>query len=184
MKLLKKIGGLFLLVLTIGLIIFLFKYLVDETKKSILIVSEAKITPTPEELLYFVTKIIDGDTVIVKINGEEKSVRLIGIDAPEKNECFEKEATEKLKELIGNKKIKLEADETQNDKDKYDRLLRYIYLEDGTLINKRLIEEGMAKEYTYKIPYKFQMEFREVEKLAKEKPAGVHKCINLPDANE
>jgi len=74
---------------------------------------------------------------------------------------------------MDNKKIILEADNSQDDKDKYDRLLRYIYLEDGTLINKKLIEEGTSEEYTYKTAYKFQTEFKEVEKMAKERKMGI-----------
>ncbi|MDD2225372.1 MAG: thermonuclease family protein [Candidatus Shapirobacteria bacterium] len=126
-----------------------------------------------EQELVEVVKVIDGDTVIVKINGKEESIRLVGIDTPEKNECFEKEATKRAKELMENKKIKLEADSSQDNKDKYDRLLRYVYLEDGTLVNKKLVEEGFGMEYTYKIDYKFQTEFKKVEKMAKEKKIGM-----------
>lgn len=131
------------------------------------------VTPVVKQELVEVVKVIDGDTLIVKINGGEKSVRLIGIDTPEKNECFEKEATKKAKELMENKKIKLEDDSSQDDNDKYGRLLRYVYLEDGNLINKRLIEEGFGTEYTYKVAYKFQTEFEGVEKLAKENKIGI-----------
>ena len=131
------------------------------------------ITPTKIEDFILVTKIIDGDTLMVKINDEETTVRLIGIDTPESGQCFGKEATNRAKELMENKKVKLEADETQDDKDKYGRLLRYIYLEDGTLINKKLIEDGVAKEYTYKMAYKFQTEFKSDQKVAQEKKLGI-----------
>ena len=133
----------------------------------------AATTPIIKQESVEVVKVIDGDTVRVKVNGKEESVRLIGIDTPEKNECFEKEATEKAKELMENKKIKLEADDSQDNRDKYDRLLRYIYLEDGTLINEKLIEEGYGTEYTYKIPYKFQTEFKAAEKIAKGEKMGI-----------
>ncbi|MFA7676156.1 MAG: thermonuclease family protein [Candidatus Shapirobacteria bacterium] len=136
-------------------------------------------TETAKSYLVLVTKIIDGDTLMVKINDKEESVRLIGIDTPETVDprktvqCFGKEASEKMKELVENKMVKLEADLTQNDRDKYNRLLRYVYLEDGTLVNKKLIEEGFGFEYTYKIPYKFQVEFKEAQKLAEEKKMGL-----------
>lgn len=173
MKFLKKIGGLFLLILITGLIIFLIKCLVDKTKESILIENKIQITPTPNETLDLVIKVIDGDTVIVKLGDKEESVRLIGIDAPEKDMCFSNEAKEKLRELVENKKVKLEADGSQNDRDKYDRLLRYIYLDDGTLVNEKMVKDGFAKEYTYKINYKFQREFRDDEKMAKENKLGL-----------
>jgi len=153
-------------------LILVFKIISDK-KKPVFVEKNINVIPTAKQEIIELIKVIDGDTIIVKINGEEKSVRLIGIDTPEKNECFEKEATRKAKELMENKKIKLEADNTQDDKDKYDRLLRYIYLEDGTLINKKLIEEGFGTEYTYKVVYKFQTEFKGAEKMAKEEKIGM-----------
>lgn len=136
-------------------------------------------TETVKNGLVLVTKVIDGDTLMVKINDKEESVRLIGIDTPETVDprktvqCFGKEASEKMKELVENKMVKLETDSTQNDRDKYNRLLRYIYLEDGTLINKKLIEEGFGFEYTYQIPYKFQTEFKAAQKMAEENNLGM-----------
>lgn len=145
------------------------------------IIPTITITPTEIEVkdLFLVSKIIDGDTLMVKINDKEEAVRLIGVDTPETVDprktvqCFGKEATEKAKELVENKMIRLEIDTTQNDRDKYNRLLRYIYLEDGTLVNKKLIEEGFGFEYTYQIPYKFQTEFKAAQKMAEEKKMGL-----------
>ena len=69
-----------------------------------------------------------------------------------------------MKKLIGTEKIRLEADETQDDRDIYNRLLRYVFLKDDRMINKMMIEAKMAKEYTFKVPYKYQEEFRKVGK--------------------
>ncbi len=135
--------------------------------------------PTVNSELFLVTKIIDGDTLMIDINGKEQAVRLIGIDTPEVKDsrktvqCFGTEASEEARQLMENKKVKLEADITQTDKDIYNRLLRYVYLEDGTLINKKLIEEGFGFEYTYKIPYKFQTEFKDAQKMAESKKVGL-----------
>jgi len=126
-----------------------------------------------------VTKIVDGDTIKVEINNQIETVRLIGIDTPETKDprktvqCFGKEASEKTKELLENKMVRLEADSTQTDRDKYSRLLRYIYLTDGTFINKKLIEEGFAFEYTYQIPYLYQEEFKAAQKLAETNNLGL-----------
>ena len=167
-KIIKILGWIM-----VGILFLILAFKLISNLRKTPIKENIEASPTIKQESIELARIIDGDTVIVKINGEEKSVRLIGIDTPEKNECFEKEATEKLKTLIENKKIKLEADNSQDDKDKYGRLLRYIYLENGTLVNKKLIEEGAAKEYTYKIAYKFQAEFKETEKMAKEKKMGI-----------
>ena len=142
-------------------------------------VSTEIITPTINSELISVVRIIDGDTLILDINGKEESVRLIGVDTPEIKDprktvkCFGKEASQKAKELMENKKVKLEIDTTQNDRDKYNRLLRYVYLEDGTLVNKKLIKEGFGFEYTYQVPYKFQTEFKEAQKIAETNKIGL-----------
>lgn len=132
-----------------------------------------------EKFLYQVNSVVDGDTIKVLIENEIKTVRLIGIDSPEtsypKNtvECFGEEASLKLKELVNGKKVLLQKDDTQDDLDKYGRLLRYVYLEDGTSINKFLVEKGYAREYTYLLPYLFQEEFKEAENWAKENSLGI-----------
>ena len=111
-------------------------------------------------------RVIDGDTIEVKIEKKVESVRLIGIDAPEMDEVTKEKAIESkqyLVNLLKNQKIFLEKDETQDDRDVYSRLLRYVYLEDRTLVNKKMIEGNMADEYTFITPYKFQNEFKQAE---------------------
>ncbi len=139
-----------------------------------------------------VTKIVDGDTIKVDIGGTIETVRMIGVDTPEIKDprktvqCFGKEASARTKELLENQMVKLEADSTQNDRDKYSRLLRYIYLENGTFINKKLIEEGYAFEYTYQIPYLYQAEFKAAQKLAETNNLGLwneNNCDNSVKKN-
>jgi len=59
-----------------------------------------------------------------------------------------------------------------SDKDQYGRLLRYVFLEDGTLINSRLIEEGYALNYTYR-PFQLMKQFDFLEKQAKKQHLGL-----------
>lgn len=126
-----------------------------------------------------VVKVVDGDTITVQINGVKQTVRLIGIDTPETVDprkpvqCFGRDASAKTKELVMGKNVRLEADPTQSNLDKYKRLLRYVYLEDGSLVNKVLIEQGYAHEYTYDIPYQFQSEFRIADQQARESQLGL-----------
>lgn len=134
---------------------------------------------TPSNDLYSVISVTDGDTIKVDINGKTETIRLIGIDTPETVDprkpvqCFGVEASNKAKELLNGKKVKLEADSTQGERDKYDRLLRYVFMEDGTFYNKYMIAEGFAHEYTYDSnPYKYQAEFKEAEKQAREQNKG------------
>jgi micrococcal nuclease len=133
----------------------------------------------PEIKSYSVVKVIDGDTVNVNINGTTETVRLIGINTPETVdprkpvECFGVEASNRAKELLTGKKVILEADSTQGERDKYQRLLRYIWLEDGTFFNKKMISDGYANEYTYNMPYKYQVEFKKAEAEAKALKKGL-----------
>lgn len=127
-----------------------------------------------------IVKVIDGDTVQVKINGKSEVIRLIGIDTPESVDprkpvqCFSIEATQRAKELLPTgKRVTLESDPTQGDKDKYNRLLRYIFLEDGTNFSKSMISDGYAHEYTFQVPYRYMEVFKETEKEAREAKRGL-----------
>lgn len=117
---------------------------------------------------------IDGDTFRIKYQGKTQSIRLLGIDAPESNktrykylECFGTEAKNYLKSLIDKKKITFQFDSSQDQKDIYDRLLAYVFLDDEN-INQTMIEDGYAKEYTYKTAYNYQSQFKQAEQSAQE----------------
>jgi len=133
----------------------------------------------PTDAFVTVTKVVDGDTVDVLINGKTERVRLLGINTPETVdprktvECFGKEASAKTKELLNGKDVKLESDPSQGDRDKYQRLLRYIFLADGTNVNLALVQQGYAYEYTYDIPYKFQSEFKQAQRDAETSKRGL-----------
>jgi micrococcal nuclease len=128
---------------------------------------------------YKVVKVIDGDTIDVSIDGKTERIRFIGVDTPEtvdprkSVQCFGKEASAKTKQLLEGNNVVLDSDPTQGDKDKYSRLLRYVYLEDGTFVNKKLIEDGFGFEYTYNIPYKYQSEFKDAQKHAESSKIGL-----------
>ena len=131
------------------------------------------------ESLVAVERVVDGDTIVVNLNGKSETVRLIGIDTPEiahgntKAECFGQEAKRKSGEILSGQLVRLEEDESQSNRDKYNRLLRYVFLADGTLVNQLLIEEGFAFEYTYDIPYKYQEEFKDAQVVAREEEIGL-----------
>lgn len=135
-------------------------------------------TINPGELVDVVS-VVDGDTIKVKLNNKTETIRLIGIDTPEvvdprkPVQCFGKEASSKAKELLSKHKVKLESDPTQGDRDKYKRLLRYVFREDGLFFNDWMIRNGYAHEYTYDLPYKYQTQFKEAEKYARENNFGL-----------
>ena len=130
--------------------------------------------PIPSNKEYGLIEVVDGDTIKIKDeNGNIISVRMIGIDAPESNttrygyaECFGKEAKGHLEELLrGEDKVQLEFDTTQGNYDKYNRLLAYV-ISRGQNINKKMIDDGFAFEYTYNLPYNHQAEFKSAQKDA------------------
>lgn len=128
---------------------------------------------------YSVSSVVDGDTIKINMGGTIETLRLIGIDTPETVDprkpvqCFGKEASNKAKDLLSGKKVRIEKDATQGDRDKYSRLLVYAYREDGLFFNKYMIEQGYAHEYTYNLPYKYQTEFKEAEKYARNNQLGL-----------
>jgi micrococcal nuclease len=120
-----------------------------------------------------VTRVIDGDTI--EIEGSEY-VRYIGIDAPETVDprkpvqCFGVEASKKNKELVEGKMVRLEKDITE--RDKYNRLLRYVWLGDA-LVNLELVAEGFAKSYSYPPDIKYQAQIVAAEEKAREDKLGL-----------
>ncbi len=115
-----------------------------------------------------VDRVIDGDTV--ELNSSEK-VRLVCINTPEKNEEGYIEATNFLKETVLNKTILLKKDVTGNDK--YGRLLRYVYLEDGTFVNSLVVEKGYGKAFPYAPDTKLCPEIKISEEKAKLEKIGI-----------
>lgn len=102
-----------------------------------------------------VVSVIDGDTIIVSIDGRKETVRYIGIDTPEPRregapECGSHEATEYNRSLVAGKTVELVPD--VEDRDQYDRLLRYVYVSDQAdgqlLVNAAILEAGYATPLT------------------------------------
>ena len=114
--------------------------------------------------LYRVTHFTDGDTINVDMNGAVESIRFIGVDTPETHkpgtpiQCYGPEAAAFTKRLIGDKSVRLQSDPENTNRDRYDRLLRYVYLPDGTLVNQTIIEEGYGFYYPY-FPFTKSQEF-------------------------
>ena len=129
---------------------------------------------------YQVLRVTDGDTIHINYNGKNEKVRLIGLDTPETKDprkpiqCFGREATAKMTELAENKNIRLEFDKTQGERDKYGRLLAFVYSEDSKNLAYEMIRQGYGNEYTYNSnPYKYQNEFKEAARKAREENKGL-----------
>jgi len=130
--------------------------------------------------LYKVTEYVDGDTIIVDMNGSPETLRFIGVDTPETHDprkavqCFGKTAAAFTKATIAKQgsRVRLEADPLNTNRDRYGRLLRYIYLPDGTLVNAEIIKQGYGFAYTG-FPFTKSDEFISYQKSAREQNKGL-----------
>jgi len=135
------------------------------------------ILPTPNSNPNIVTakvvNVVDGDTFKIE-SGE--TVRMIGIDTPETvhpskpAQCYGKEASSKTQDLLEGKEIKLEKDVSE--KDKYGRLLRYVYVGE-IFVNEYLVKEGFAVSSSYPPDIKYQDKFVEAQRKAREENKGL-----------
>jgi len=120
-----------------------------------------------------VIRVIDGDTI--ELEGGQK-VRYIGIDTPETVDprkpiqCFGIEASNKNKELVEGKKIRMEKDVSEVDQ--FERLLRYVYIGD-IFVNDYLVRQGYAYAYTYPPDVKYSEQFVQVQNEARENSRGL-----------
>ena len=123
-----------------------------------------------------VTRVVDGDTLVIQFNGHEEKVRLIGVDTPELHEsqklhrdaqrsgqdtatiqALGRQASDFVKILVRSKdRISLEYDQQQ--RDKYGRLLAFVWLADGRMLNEVIICEGYAPALTR---YPFRRDYME-----------------------
>jgi micrococcal nuclease len=117
-----------------------------------------------------VIKVVDGDTIKLE---NDQTVRYIGIDTPEVSqgkECYADEATNRNKELVLGKVVRLVKDVSETDR--YGRLLRYVYTGD-VFINETLVFEGYATAVTYPPDVKYSELFREAERQARQYNRGL-----------
>lgn len=130
---------------------------------------------------YPVVRVVDGDTVRVTRDSRTVTLRLIGIDTPETKdprrpvECFGREASRHARELLASRRVYLEFDRSQGERDRYGRTLAYVWLRGSRakLVNERMIDDGFAFEYTYRLPYRYQRRFRAAEADARRHSRGL-----------
>lgn len=119
---------------------------------------------------FAVDRVIDGDTVRILDGGASVSVRLIGIDTPERDAPGGTEATAAVNAVIG-ERVLLDV-HGPGTRDKYGRLLAYIYLTDNQMLNRKLIDDGLAYAYRPKA-HAFAREFASAEARARGKELGL-----------
>jgi micrococcal nuclease len=120
-----------------------------------------------------VASITDGDTIRVRIDGEHHAVRLLEVDAPETGAgCGASKATAYVRHFVPpGSTVWLEAD--VEDRDRYGRLLRYVWRPDAQLLNERLVEAGWAVAKLYLPNDRRWAAMQRAERVARHARAGI-----------
>lgn len=127
---------------------------------------------------YRVVKFDDGDTIQVDMNGQKETIRFIGVDTPETHDprkavqCLGQAAANFTRQYIGNNPVRLQSDPLNTNRDRYNRLLRYVYLPDGTLVNAELIKQGYGFAYL-SFPFTMTNEFAQYQNEARTQNKGL-----------
>ena len=128
-----------------------------------------------------VIRVVDGDTLHARLDGKDEKVRIIGMDSPETSkpdtpvECFAKEATAEAKKLLRpGDAITLQPDPTQDQRDRFGRLLAHVVLADGSLFAETMIRHGWAVHDVYDgVPSIYADRLQAAQDAAKADQAGL-----------
>lgn len=132
------------------------------------------------EQIGVVTRVIDGDTIDMDIDGKAHRVRYISVNTPERDEpCFY-EATQANVDLVTGKTVRLAKDISETDR--YSRLLRYVYVGD-TFVNEALVAGGYAEAVLYRPDGKHYDLFSQLEAEAASAGLGCHKTGVFDDGD-
>jgi len=138
----------------------------------------ARVAQSNQPGLYSVIKDVDGDTIDVDMNGHTETVRFIGIDTPETHkpntpvQCYGPEAAAYTKSQVEGRQVRLQAASLDTNRDRYGRLLRYVYLPDGSLLQDALVSQGYAFAYT-QFPFEKKAAIVAEEQAAKQAGKGL-----------
>jgi len=130
--------------------------------------------------LYSISHFVDGDTIAVDMNGTPETVRFIGIDTPETHkpntpvQCYGPAAAAYTQNRIkaAGGRVRLVADSLSTNRDRYNRLLRYVYLPDDTNLDQELVSKGYAFAYV-SFPFTKSDVFSAAQKDAQAKKLGL-----------
>ena len=123
---------------------------------------------------YRVLRVVDGDTIVVDILGK---IRLIGMDTPETVDprrpvqYYGKEASDATTRMALGRLVRVERD--VEERDQYGRLLAYIWLPDGKMLNAELVRQGYARVYTFPPNVKYEATFVRLERDARNHDRGL-----------
>ena len=131
-----------------------------------------------------VTRVVDGDTVHVRIDGSDERVRYIGVDTPESVkpgtpvQCYAKRAAAANAALVAGRSVRLVGDVEQ--RDRYGRLLAYVYREpDGAFVNAQLVRDGYARTLTIAPNVAHAQQFAQLARTARRSGRGLWRACAM-----
>jgi micrococcal nuclease len=129
-----------------------------------------------------VISVADGDTVTLMLGSKEEKVRLIGIDAPELGQIpWGAESKKYLYSLISSSGSKVRLEYDVEKRDKYGRLLAYLWTTDGTLVNMSMLKNGQAVLYTFPPNVKYVTDLKAAQAEARSKRLGIWSAEGLKE---
>jgi len=129
-----------------------------------------------------VAAVYDGDTISVITGGKREKVRLIGIDAPETGQKpWGHHARKHLEDLLQSSGWKVEMEFDLEKRDQYGRLLAYLRLTDGRLLNLLMVKDGYAVLYTIPPNVKYVNELKDAQSEAREGKVGIWSAKGLKE---
>jgi micrococcal nuclease len=141
-----------------------------------------------DQNLHQVLAVADGDTILVDMYGQTETIRFIGVDTPETQhpnkpvQCYGPQASQYLKNRLEGEYVRLEVDPLSDNRDRYDRLLRFVYTKDDELVNLSLVSQGYGFAVTgfkhSKLP-----EFVTSEAAAKNQRQGLWGSCEIENSN-
>src|SRR3954470_18255042 len=149
---------------TLSLLVFIFGLIYVVATQSGWLKTGGKTLQQNQPGLYSINHFIDGDTIAVNMSGAVETIRMIGVDTPETHkpntpvQCYGPQAANFTKNLIGSSSVRLQADPLDTNRDRYGRLLRYVYLPDGKMVETELINNGYGFAYTL-FPFEKKSDF-------------------------
>jgi micrococcal nuclease len=160
-----------------------FKSLVDQIPFSSLLLIALSVlllfqsghsAATPSRQDARVVAVNDGDSVTIVMNGMKYRTRLIGIDAPEMGqEPWGRKAREHLRALLKGYRWRVSIEEDVEQRDKYNRLLVYLWAPDGEMLNERMLRDGYSVLFTIQPNSKYVDRFRKAQQSARENKKGI-----------
>lgn len=127
----------------------------------------------PDPVRGRVVRVVDGDTLHVRVDGRREKVRVLGIDTPESGECGYKAATKALASLVDGRRVALITDPSQDRRDRYGRLLAYVEAS-GRDAGRALVRQGWAEVYVFRARFERTDDYRTAARAARRERRGVY----------